>query len=285
MTGPPLPHEAEYVAARKVLLDALMALAPHGRAIIVAGAQAVYLRTGSADLAVAPFTTDGDLALDPEFLLGDPRLETAMRDAGFHLSQSDGHDEPGVWLSRTTVDGRTFDIPVDLIVPAAVAPPGSRRSAHFPPHEKRAVRRAVGLEAALVDHDPMIITGLDPTDDRTVTTEIAGVAALLVAKAHKIHDRVAEPGRRRILDKDAGDIFRLMQTSDVVAIRQTLSELLAHPMAGDVTATGLRHLLDLFSRPASKGTLMAIDSFRSAVPADRVVSITNSFAASLSSLL
>ncbi len=65
MTGPPLPHEAEYVAARKVLLDALMALAPHGRAIIVAGAQAVYLRTGSADLAVAPFTTDGDLALDP----------------------------------------------------------------------------------------------------------------------------------------------------------------------------------------------------------------------------
>ncbi|HVC71275.1 MAG TPA: hypothetical protein VNC61_13550 [Acidimicrobiales bacterium] len=273
------------MAARKVLLDALMALAPHGRAIIVAGAQAVYLRTGSADLAVAPFTTDGDLALDPEFLLGDPRLETAMRDAGFHLSQSDGHDEPGVWLSRTTVDGRTFDIPVDLIVPAAVAPPGSRRSAHFPPHEKRAVRRAVGLEAALVDHDPMIITGLDPTDDRTVTTEIAGVAALLVAKAHKIHDRVAEPGRRRILDKDAGDIFRLMQTSDVVAIRQTLSELLAHPMAGDVTATGLRHLLDLFSRPASKGTLMAIDSFRSAVPADRVVSITNSFAASLSSLL
>ncbi len=131
----------------------------------------------------------------------------------------------------------------------------------------------------------MIITGLDPTDDRTVTTEIAGVAALLVAKAHKIHDRVAEPGRRRILDKDAGDIFRLMQTSDVVAIRQTLSELLAHPMAGDVTAIGLRHLLDLFSRPASKGTLMAIDSFRSAVPAERVVTITNSFAASLSSLL
>jgi len=76
-----------------------------------------------------------------------------------------------------------------------------------------------------------------------------------------------------------------MQTSAVVAVRQTLSELLVHPMAGDVTAVGLRHLLELFSRPASEGTLMAIDSFRSAVPADRVVTVTNSFAASLRSLL
>jgi hypothetical protein len=30
VTEPPLPHDAEYVAARKVLLDALIALAPMG---------------------------------------------------------------------------------------------------------------------------------------------------------------------------------------------------------------------------------------------------------------
>lgn len=35
-----------YVAARRVLLDALTLLAPHGDAVIVVGAQAVYLRTG-----------------------------------------------------------------------------------------------------------------------------------------------------------------------------------------------------------------------------------------------
>jgi hypothetical protein len=54
-----------YVAARRVLLDALTVLAPHGDAIILAGAQAVYVRTGAADLAVAPYTTDGDLVLNP----------------------------------------------------------------------------------------------------------------------------------------------------------------------------------------------------------------------------
>ncbi len=55
-----------YIAARRVLLEALIALAAHDRSIIVAGAQAIYLRTGNADLTltVAPYTTDGDLALD-----------------------------------------------------------------------------------------------------------------------------------------------------------------------------------------------------------------------------
>lgn len=43
-----------YIEARRVLLDALTALAPQGAAVIVAGAQAVYLRTGDADIAVAP---------------------------------------------------------------------------------------------------------------------------------------------------------------------------------------------------------------------------------------
>jgi hypothetical protein len=71
-----------YVAARRVLLDALQALEPHAAALVIAGAQAVYLHTGDGDLAVAPFTTDADLALDPDQLAGDPLLEAAMSDAG-----------------------------------------------------------------------------------------------------------------------------------------------------------------------------------------------------------
>ena len=35
-----------YVEARRILLDALFALRSHRPAIIVAGAQAIYLRTG-----------------------------------------------------------------------------------------------------------------------------------------------------------------------------------------------------------------------------------------------
>jgi hypothetical protein len=43
-----------YVLARRVLLDALDALGIHRDAIVLVGAQAIYLRCGEADLAVTP---------------------------------------------------------------------------------------------------------------------------------------------------------------------------------------------------------------------------------------
>ena len=80
--------DPRYVAARRVLLDALTVLAPHGDAIILAGAQALYLHTGTADLAIAPYTTDGDLVLDPLLLGEDPELEAGMFAAGSICSSS-----------------------------------------------------------------------------------------------------------------------------------------------------------------------------------------------------
>jgi hypothetical protein len=62
-----------YVAARRVLLDALEALGSHRVAVTLVGAQAVYLRVGDADIAVAPATADGDLVLNPEDLRAAPR--------------------------------------------------------------------------------------------------------------------------------------------------------------------------------------------------------------------
>lgn len=50
--------DPRYVAARKVLLDALFALQPHGKAVIVVGAQAIDLRTGMNDVGIAPDKTD-----------------------------------------------------------------------------------------------------------------------------------------------------------------------------------------------------------------------------------
>jgi hypothetical protein len=72
-----------YVLARRVLLDALYALGKHRDAIVLVGAQAVYLHVGDAGLAIAPFTSDGDLVLNPAVLAEIPPLETALRDAGF----------------------------------------------------------------------------------------------------------------------------------------------------------------------------------------------------------
>lgn len=184
MTDEPPVIDPGYIAARRVLLDALTALAPQGKAVIVAGAQAIYLRTGGGDvaIAVAPFTTDGDLALDPGRLVDSPELEAVMGDAGFELlRQEGGHIEPGIWIARTVVAGTEYEVPIDLIVPEGVAAGGGRRGARLGVHGKRAARRAVGLEAALIDNDPMTISALEAGDGRSIVTSVAGVAALFVA--------------------------------------------------------------------------------------------------------
>ena len=62
----------EYVAARRVLLDALEALTYHLPSLILVGAQAVYHHTGDADLNVPLMTTDADLAIDTRGLADVP---------------------------------------------------------------------------------------------------------------------------------------------------------------------------------------------------------------------
>lgn len=66
--------DEQYVEARRVLLDALEALGEQRRSVVVAGAQAIYLQTGPGSLPVAEFTTDGDLAVDPQLLSDEPTL-------------------------------------------------------------------------------------------------------------------------------------------------------------------------------------------------------------------
>lgn len=149
--GPPPDVDSLYVAARRVLLDALEALMSHQAAIVVAGAQAIYLRTGNADLdlTIAPYTTDGDLVVNPSHLRDDPQLELVMREAGFELMpQSGGQVEPGIWISTVDVEGQRRAVPVDLIVPEGAYTGGGRRGARLPGHGSCAARRAVGLEAA-----------------------------------------------------------------------------------------------------------------------------------------
>jgi hypothetical protein len=282
--APPAPGLASldprYVAARRVLLDALGALMPHGRAVIVAGAQAVYLRTGSSEVAIAPYTTDGDLALDPALLGDEPELESAMGDAGFRLSEPRPNAvEPGVWMATVTVDGSTLRIPIDLIVPDGVATGGGRRGARLGQHGKRAARRAVGLEAALVDHSTMTVTALESGDARAFEVEVAGVAALLVAKAHKIYDRAGSSRPGRIEDKDAADIYRLMQTTPPAEVGRQLSELRRHPTAGPATEAAIDHLTVLFGTRNGGGIRMAVRALRIAIPEAQVITLSTTYVA------
>lgn len=237
----------ELTMARTALLDAIEALEAQLDAIIVVGAQAIYLHTGSADVAIAEFTTDGDLALDPDVLSSDPRVNDAMREAGF--APDPRSSAIGTWISRRGV-------PVDLMVPDAVAGAG-RRGVRVPPHDSKAMRRARGLEAALVDNSPMSIGALDPAaDPREFNVAVAGPAALLVAKLHKIHDRVDTPDR--LNNKDAHDVYRLLRAIETEVLSDTLSRLLRDPVSAEVTREALEYLDSDFALGVSaRGSLMA----------------------------
>lgn len=249
----------EYAAARTVLLDALDALVEHRSSLVVVGAQAVYLRTGSAGLTIAPFTTDGDVTLDPRALSSSPLLEEAMGAAGFHLLEHLRGIEPGTWVKTVQVAGRSYEVPVDLIVPEAVLEGGRTRGARLPEHGKRAAKRTHGLEAALVDSSEMQIRGSAAGDDRSTTVAVAGAAALLVAKVVKISERIADDRRpHRQKDKDAADVLRLLRATPVTAMAERLDGLRDDPVAGPVTREALAELPALFGARASRGVVMAV---------------------------
>lgn len=233
------------VRARSVLLDALDGLRDHIDAIIVIGAQAVYLRTGGIDVALAEATKDSDVAVDPRLLADEPRIEAAMRAAGFLPSMN---GQPGAWIS---LDG----IPVDLMVPESLAGAGTR-GARIPPHDARATRRARGLEATLVDFDEMEVSALDPDDHRIVRVKVAGAAALLVAKLHKIAERVDTP--RRLVDKDAPDAYRILRAIETDVLILAFTRLLADELSEGATREALAYLAALFAAgPEAIGAMMA----------------------------
>lgn len=227
--------DSEVVKARRALLDALEALGSHRKAVILVGAQAIYLHTGSAEVALAEFTTDADLAIDPELLSSDPLIEAAMTAAGF--TPDPETSALGTWRSPERV-------PVDLLVPDAVAGTGTR-SADLPPHAKRAMRRAVGLEAVLSDNAPMLIESLDSGDSRSFTIKVAGPAALLVAKAHKVAERIHNPKRWDM--KDAHDIYRLLKAIDTDVLVASLTALIEDPIAGQVSKAAIESIHELFA--------------------------------------
>jgi hypothetical protein len=274
-----------YVAARRVLLDAHDALGSHRDALVLVGAQAVYLQAGAADLeTVAPFTTDADFSIDPANLGDDPEITRIMTAAGFALKvKASGNGvEPGAWLTTTEVSGRTTTIEVDLMVPQAVAP-GKNRDAKLPHHGKNATRVTPGLEAAVVDNTKMTILSLEPDrDHRSALLKVAGPTALLVAKAHKLGERLDSGKQHRIKSKDAGDVFRLMRSPtrpEVVGRR--LAELTRIPMCGASVLVGIDFLDRLFGSPRALGVDLAVDNLASAVDEDELRVVMPAYLASM----
>jgi len=250
MPGAPDPL---YVAARRVLLDALQAVRGHLDALVLVGAQAVYIHTGNGDLAVAPYTTDGDIAIDPTQLGPEPVLEQALSGAGFGQEPS----VVGIWRRRVEIAGDVKWVNVDFLVPDSLGGSG-RRGARIPPHGNNVARKVIGLEAALVDRDRRHIDALEAGDNRRFEMWVAGPAGLLVAKVHKIGERVE--AQDRLSDKDALDVYRLLRTIPTEELTQRMRGLQDNELSRDVSRVAIELLPKLFGSPTAPGCQMAVRS-------------------------
>ena len=266
MSGAP---DLLYVRARAALLDVAEALAEQLDAVVLVGAQAVYIHTGDADfVATAPYTTDADFCIAPAHLNNTPLLDKLLTARGFLPGE-----HPGVWLSPDRIS-------IDLMVPEALAGAGSR-GARLGPHGKRVARRAKGLEAALVDRKRMEIVSLERNDDRSVVMSVAGPAALLVAKVHKVAERTGTSDR--VSDKDALDVLRLLQaTEDTATLAARLVDLADDMVSAEVTTEAVSQLEPLFGSPDAVGISMAVRAARADAEADM---ISASFTTLVSDLL
>lgn len=271
----------EYIEARRILLDVLEALRPHLHAVVLVGAQAVYLRTIGRLEGYQPFTTDADVVLDPG-LLGDiPLLGEAMTGAGFVLTE-----EPGIWEARFTRPGFEDEIvvPVDLIVPEELAPKAGRRAARLPGrHGKTTARKSPGLAGAVVDNGLLELVALEVGDQRSITVNVAGYGALLVAKLHKLGDRLDRPDRLHA--KDAGDIYRLLDALGPDEMADILRRLLADERSRATTEKALAYAEELFGAAASTGVRLAVEALQALVPESTVTAAMTAYMTEVRRLL
>ncbi len=248
----------EYVAARHALLDVLEVLHEQRAGLILVGAQAVYLHAPADQARQPTYTTDGDLAIDPDLLTERPDIGETLLAAGYQA-----HSNPGTFFAPNGIE-------IDLMVPAGVLPPSSRRTAPLRGPSPATARRTAGLELALLDASPMQITALNPADNRTITLRVAGPAALVVAKLIKLAERLAGHRRDRVISKDAGDFLRLLRYCDAEAIGYCLRELSGKAVGSHVIESATDFLRDDLSSRNPKLIRLAVDDLEGIEPAAQV---------------
>jgi hypothetical protein len=145
----------------------------------------------------------------------------------------------------------------------------------------------MGIEAVLVDNDWMTISSLSSQDDRSLRVRVAGPTALLIAKAHKINDRLQQTAERpdRLSDKDALDAYRLMQTTPMERVSGTIPALLGDSRSEQVSKEGLTLLTTLFGSPRSPGVEMIVRAVAAGVPSARIETLCATFVGELRRLL
>jgi hypothetical protein len=127
------------------------------------------------------------------------------------------------------------------------------------------------------------VASLEPDiDTRVIRASVAGPAALLVAKAYKIRDRVEKPGKSRLNDKDAGDVVRLMMIDEgPLEVVKRFRKLLVDGRTSEVVKTGLGYLDDLLGARATVGTEMAVAALAGGLDERTIRALTPGYVAAL----
>jgi hypothetical protein len=245
--------------SRRLLIDTIRALSDFSDSLTVIGAHAVHVWVQET-LGAMPMqaTRDADVAVNPVFVTPDPKLLHIMGSIGVEPALP---DRPGVYgytiENQLPLPERTT---IDLIVPETYAGPG-RRAARIA-GQSHAASRATGLELAVWDRHRRTLTAIDNPAD-TVGTWVAGPAALLVAKAHKVHERLAQLATRpdRLRPKDSGDIALLMMASQPETVATIMIEQSTeHPEITTVVSNAARWLVEMYSDPSGVPRRHAADA-------------------------
>lgn len=243
------------VLSRRALIDVIVGLSEHREALTVLGGHAVIEMTWHLDALPVPDTTqDGDLGVAPQLLADSPLLFEKMTELGFEAART---DRPGIW---SPIEQR--DLPpherasVDLIAPRAVASENIQRpirAARVGAHGKHSVSATEGTELSLLDRRLTVLRSFDTGPG--VKAYVAGPAALLCAKAYKLHDRM-EPtelrrNRERLRPKDFADVYRLLHAISGEEAARVFEKGAGDERIGAAVGLGRDHLIELLRDPSS----------------------------------
>jgi len=259
--------------SRRAIVNVVGVLAAHAASLTLVGAHAVLLRTMDLDVPRMP-TGDGDLGVTPGLVAELPSIETLLAEAGYeHRTTA----RPGLWGREPydEADGtRSFREKIDLLAPHGLSGTANRSKrgvpALQPAHGKLTVGNALGLELAAFNRSRMTIT--DFADPR-LTTEIhvAEIPALILAKGSKIGERLREPRKGAVRDKDLGDLWRLMAVPDPSETARVIAEFIDHPEVGVDVRQSVEWTVSVLRDPASRERAKStFDSFVDPIDIDRV---------------
>lgn len=259
--------------SRRAIINVVDVLAVHAASLTLVGAHAVLLRTMDLDVPRMP-TGDGDLGVTPG-LVGDiPSIETVLVDAGYeHRTTA----RPGLWgrEPHDEPDGtRSYREKIDLIAPHGLSGTASRSKRGVPAlqtaHGKLAVGNALGLELAAFNRSLMTIT--DFADSRlSIEIFVAEIPALILAKGSKVGERLREPRKGPVRDKDLGDLWRLMAVADPDATSHVIEEFVEHPEVGADVRQSVEWTAGVLRDPVSvERAKLAFDTFVDPAEIDRI---------------